>query len=117
MAREGATSYRLSGDALDLIERLAARHAASKARVIEMAVRALAKEEGMAKRMRLSLDYDGVSRGYDEEFEYLTRSEREQLIADYVHHHADVIEELAGKPFHEIEDTERFVDVTEWSDD
>jgi hypothetical protein len=108
------TSFRLSGDAMGLIGRLASRHSASKARVVEMAVRTMARKEGMGKRIRLSLDYDGQSRGADEVHEYLTRAEKEQLVTDYIHFHADRIAEMAGvADLSEVDDPERFVDVTE----
>lgn len=67
------------------------------------------------KKIKLSLDYDGHSRGADEEHEYTTEEEREQLITDYIHHNAERIAEMAGvDDFSEVEDTEEYILVSEW---
>jgi len=67
-------------------------------------------------RARLSLDADGISRGYDEWIDVLPMDDPydfiEECVEDYIHDHSSVIEEIAGKPFDEIEDTRAFVDVT-----
>lgn len=66
------------------------------------------------KTIKLSLDYDGHSRGADEEHEYTTAEEREQLITDYIHHHADRIAEMAGvEDFSEVERPEDYLDISE----
>lgn len=68
-------------------------------------------------KIRLSLDYDGVSRGADEVHEYATPKEREQLITDYIHHHGDRIAEMAQvSDLSEVEDSRKYVVVEEWED-
>lgn len=67
-------------------------------------------------RIRLSLDYDGVSRGADEWHEYATPEEREQLIVDYIHYNAERIAEMAGvADISEVDNPEQFVDIAEES--
>lgn len=64
--------------------------------------------------MRLSLDYDGHSRGVDKWVEYDTSTEREECITAYIHHHGDRIAEMAGTPnLADVEAPERFIDITE----
>src|SRR5215204_2250896 len=69
-------------------------------------------------RARMSLDTDEHSHGYgydewidvpemDDPYAFI-----EECVADYIHYHSGIIEEMAGKPFHQIEDTRAFVDVT-----
>lgn len=66
------------------------------------------------KTIRLSLDYDGRSRGADEEHEYATPEEREGFIADYVHFHAERIAEMAGvEDLADVERPEDYLSITE----
>ncbi len=64
--------------------------------------------------LNLSLDYDCLSRGCDESFEYTTEEEREELISGYIFHHEIMIADMAGvEHISEINDPEDFLDVSD----
>ncbi len=75
--------------------------------------------EEIITKVRLSLDVDGHSYGYDESFEgeELAQTTIDQLIDDYIAANQEKILEIHNLPEdEEIENPRQYVDVTIWTE-